>query len=434
MNRRKKNKEGEKNRESEKLIDKDSILRKTKSQLLEENRKKQVVPSYVKLPYPHLSKKKQKEAGQFKKFLELFTQLQVNIPFSEALDQMPVYAKFMKDLLTGRRKPRDDENIALSENCSAILQRKLPPKLKDPGAFTIPCTIGKVSVGNALCDLGASINLMPLAMMKKLGCGEPKPTKMMLTLADRSISYPYGVLEDVLVKVNDLVFPADFVILDMEEDDEIPLLLGRPFLATGRALIDLEMGELMLRFQDEQVVFNIFEAMKHRSENPQCYRVDVVDHIVEETTTKESPAPTLERVIVNSIESNDEDMSKEVEECVQQLAAGKQELLYTKFESLIPHQEEEAAKEEKEGGNFAKVPELKELPSHLKYVFLSKDTSKPVIISSTLTPLEEEKLMRVLRENQDALGWQISDLKGISPAYCMHKIHLDAEFKPVVQP
>jgi len=141
--------------------------------------------------------------------------------------------------------------------------------LKDPVAFTIPCTIGKVSVGRALCDLGASINLMPLSMMKKLGCGEPKPTKMTLTLVDRSVSYPYGVLEDVLVKVNDLLFPVDFVILDMEEDDETPLLLGRPFLATGRALIDVEMGELMLRFQNEQVVFNIFEAMKHRNENPQ---------------------------------------------------------------------------------------------------------------------------------------------------------------------
>jgi len=264
---KKKRDEGENN---ERLIDVDSILRRTKSQILAEGEKKHKVPSYVKLLYRHLSeeKKKEKQEGQFKKFMELFSQLQVNIPFSEALDQMSVYAKFMKDLLTGRRRLKDDENIALSENCSVILQRKLPPKLKDPRAFTIPCTIGKVNVGRALCDLGASINLMPLSMMKKLGCGEPKPTKMTLTLVDRLVSYPYGVLEDVLVKVNDLLFPAAFVILDMEEDDETPLLLGRPFLATGRALIDVEMGELMLRFQNEQVVFNIFEAMKHRNENP----------------------------------------------------------------------------------------------------------------------------------------------------------------------
>jgi len=158
------NEKKDKNDEEEKrepLIDADSMLRKIKSQLLNEMDQPQVIPSYVKLPYPHFSKKK-KEEGQFKKFMELFSQLQVNIPFREALEQMPVYAKFMKELLTGRRKPKDEENIALSENCSAILQRKLPPKLKDPGAFTIPCTIGKVHVGRALCDLGASINLMSL--------------------------------------------------------------------------------------------------------------------------------------------------------------------------------------------------------------------------------------------------------------------------------
>lgn len=126
------------------MIDVDPILRRIKNQILEGRDKKHEVSSYVKLTYPHLSKKKEKQEGQFKKFMELFTQLQVNIPFGETLDQMLVYAKLMTDLLTRRRKPRDDENIALSENCSAILQKKLPPKLKDPGAFTIPCTIGKV--------------------------------------------------------------------------------------------------------------------------------------------------------------------------------------------------------------------------------------------------------------------------------------------------
>ncbi|CAJ2665138.1 unnamed protein product [Trifolium pratense] len=280
----------------EKLIDEGSILRKTKKQILEDCGKEQIIPPYVKLPYPHLKKKKEKEEGQFKKFMEMFTKLQVNVPFGEALEQMPVYAKFMKDLLSGKRKLKDDENIALSEECSAILQRKLPPKLKDPGSFTIPCSIGELKIGRALCDLGASINLMPLSMMKKLKCGEPKPTRMTLTLADRSVTYPYGVLEDVLVKVNDLLFPADFVILDMDEDSEVPLLLGRPFLATGRALIDVELGELMLRFQDEQVIFNVFEAMRHQNENPQCYRVDVIENIVEETSRVEKPVLPMENL------------------------------------------------------------------------------------------------------------------------------------------
>jgi len=385
----------------------------------------------VMLPYPHLAKKKKKEESQFKKFMELFSQLQVNISSGEALDQMLVYAKFMKELLTGRRKPKDDENIALSENCSAILQKKLPPKLKDPGAFTIPCSIGPVDIGRALYDLGASIYLMPLSMMKKLGCGEPKPTRMTLTLVDRSISYHFGVLEDVLVKVNELVFPANFVILDMAEDEVMLLILRRSFLATGRALIDVEMGQLMLRFHNEQVVFNIFEAMKHRAENPMCYRIDVVEEIVEDNSREPQPTQPMEKAIVNSIDTCDHDEDLEVKECVKQLEASKQEVEPVKVEELVvatPKGAHTLSIEED------KNPELKELPSHLKYVFLSKDASKPAIINNTLTPLEEEKLMRVLRGNEGALGWKISDLKGISPAYCMHKIHMEAEYKPAVQP
>ena len=266
---------------------------------------------------------------------------------------------------------------------------------------------------------------MPRSMMKKLGCGEPKPTRMTLTLVDRSISYPFGVLEDVLVKVNELVFPADFVILDMVEDEEMPLILGRPFLATGLALIDVEMGELMLRFHDEQVVFNIFEAMKHRDDNPKCYRIDVVEEIVEDNSREPQPTRPLEKTIVNSIESCDHDEVLEVNECVRQLEPSKQAIEPVKLEELLveTHKRPEKSSKEEE-----KNPELKELPSHLKYVFINKDVSKPAIISSTLTPLEEEKLMRVLRDNQGALGWKISDLKGISPAHCMHRIHMEAEY------
>jgi len=127
--------------------------------------------------------------------------------------------------------------------------------------------------------------------------------------------------------------------------------------------------------------------------------------------------------MVNSIECGDNDMGDEVEECVQQLKASRTESARRKFEVL-----------ETKGVEKPVAPELKELPSNLKYVFLSEDATKPAIISSSLSALEEEKLMRVLRDNKAALGWNISDLKGISPAYCMHKIHLEAEYKPVVQP
>ncbi|XP_050877652.1 uncharacterized protein LOC127081447 [Lathyrus oleraceus] len=168
----------------------------------------------------------------------------------------------MKELLLGKRKLKDYENISLEKECSAIIQRNLPPKLTDPGRFIIPCSIGSLTISSALCDLEANINLMLLSMMRKLKYGEPKPTHMMLTLADRSIAYPYGILEDVMVKVDDLVFPIYFMILYMPEDSEIPLLLGRPFLGTCKAIIDVEMWELVLNFNNEKFVFNMFEALK----------------------------------------------------------------------------------------------------------------------------------------------------------------------------
>ncbi|CAJ2666538.1 unnamed protein product [Trifolium pratense] len=267
--------------------------------------------------------------------MKMLHDLQINIPFAEVLEQMPVYAKFMKDLLTKKRKPLDDDTIDMTEECSAIIQKKLPQKKKDPGSFTIPCSIGNISVGRALCDLGASINLMPLSMMKKIPGAVAKPTKMQLSLADRSIVHPYGILHDVLVRVAEFVFPADFVILDMEDDAEVePLLLGRPFLATGRALIDVEMGELMLRTHGEQVMFNVFKAMKHHDDEPQCFKVDVIEEVVEDVLVEETPSLPLERVIVNSIDDLEDEWDKEIEICLRQLEACKVEETPKDFENV----------------------------------------------------------------------------------------------------
>ena len=166
--------------------------------------------------------------------------MHINIPFADALAQMPSYAKFLKEILGNKRKLEDYETVKLNEECSAIILNKLPPKLKDPRSFTIPCTIGNCHFDKVLCDLGASINLMPLSIMQKLGLEEPKPTNVSLQLANRSITYPRGIVEDVLVKVDKFIFPVDFIVLDMEEDHEVPLILGRPFLATGRAMIDVQ--------------------------------------------------------------------------------------------------------------------------------------------------------------------------------------------------
>ncbi|CAJ2652694.1 unnamed protein product [Trifolium pratense] len=424
--------ENEKNKKIEKESD-EKLVEKKRGKGVEEKEvyKERENSFHAKLPYPRKKKAKANDHQQFKKFMKMLNDLQINIPFAEVLEQMPVYAKFMKELLTKKRKPLDDDTVDMTEECSSIIQKKLPQKKKDPGSFTIPCSIGNISVGRALCDLGASINLMPLSMMKKIPGAVAKPTRMQLSLADRSIVHPYGILHDVLVRVAEFVFSADFVILDMEDDAEVePLLLGRPFLATGRALIDVEMGELMLRTHGEQVMFNVFKAMKHHDDEPQCFKVDVIEEVVEDVSVEETPSLPLERVTANSIDDLEEEWDKEIEICLRQLEACKVEETSKEFENVYAVEEKESVKEDPKDT----TPELKELPSHLKYVFLGEDSSQPAIISSELSSLEAEKLVRVLRANKEAMGWSIEDLKGISPGFCMHKIKMEDEYKPVVQP
>ena len=190
------------------------------------------------VPYPQRLRRNQLDI-KFNKFMEIFKKLHINIPFAEALEKIPGYVKFMKDILAKKRKLGDYETVALSEECSAILQKKLPPKLKDPTNFTIPCAIGDVVIEKALCNLGANINFMPLSIFKKLNLGEACPTPVTLQLVDMSLTHLRGIIEDVLAKVDKFILSIDFIIIDMEEDKEVPIILGRPFLATGRALIDV---------------------------------------------------------------------------------------------------------------------------------------------------------------------------------------------------
>ena len=198
--------------------------------------------------------------------MEVFKKLHINISFANALEHMPIYVKFMKDILSRKIRLSEFEIVNLTKECSAILKRKLPQKLKDPGSFTNPCKIVNSIFERALCDLGASINLMPLSIFRQLRLSEARPTTVTLQLADRSLKHSRGVIEDVLVKVDKFIFPADFIVLDMEEDKEIPIIWGRPFLATGRAMIDVRKGELKLRVQDDEVRFSVFNVVRHPAE------------------------------------------------------------------------------------------------------------------------------------------------------------------------
>ena len=142
---------------------------------------------------------------------------------------MPLHAKFLKEVLSKKRKIAEEGIVNLTATCSATIQQKLPAKMKDPGSFTIPCSIGKYEFKKALCDYGASINLMPLSVLQRLSLGELTPTAITLQMADRSMAQLEGILEVVLVKVGKFVFPVDFVVMKMEEDTQVPFLYGRPF-------------------------------------------------------------------------------------------------------------------------------------------------------------------------------------------------------------
>ncbi|KAL2243646.1 UNVERIFIED_CONTAM: Retrovirus-related Pol polyprotein from transposon 17.6 [Sesamum indicum] len=296
-------------------------------------------PLVTRPPFPERFTKAKKEEEE-KEIFETFRKVEVNIPLLDAIKQIPRYAKFLKELCTSKGKLKGNERVSMGENVSAILQRKLPQKCKDPGTFSIPCKIGMIGIKKAMCDLGASINVMPLTIFESLKVGPLKETGVVIQLADRSVVYPEGVLEDVLVQVNELVFPADFYVLDMREDNSpnsTSILLGRPFL-------------------------------KRLEQKSMC---------------------TVEVSLWNSMDS---------------IAIGSED--------------------------HAPALELKELPKHLKYAFLGENKTLLVIISSKLTDLEEEKLIRVLREFREAIGWTIADIKGLSPSTCMHRILLEEGAKP----
>ena len=192
----------------------------------------------------------------------MLKKIEINIPFSEALTQKPHYTKYMKDILSIKRKIVEEGVVSLNATCSVVIKMSLPEKRQDLGSFTIPCKIGNSDMGKTLCDSGANINLMPLSVVKRLSLGELTPIPMTLHMANKTLAQPEGILEDVLIKVGKFIFPVDFVVIDIEEDKQVPLLLERPFLATGAALIDVKKGELTLRVGNEAMHFNLNHCLK----------------------------------------------------------------------------------------------------------------------------------------------------------------------------
>nr|GEZ17734.1 reverse transcriptase domain-containing protein [Tanacetum cinerariifolium] len=202
----------------------------------------------------------EKDDIQIQKFWNMFKQLHLNITLAEAFVLMPKYQKMLKALLTNKEKLQELANTHLNENCSTVILKKLPKKLGDPGKFLISCGFSELKC-KALADLGASINLMALFVWRKLGLPDLIPTQMTLELANRAIRTPDGIIRDVFVPIGKFTFSADFVVFNYESDPRVPLILGRPFLRTARALIDVHGEEMILCDGDERLTLN----MKHET-------------------------------------------------------------------------------------------------------------------------------------------------------------------------
>ncbi|GJX52082.1 reverse transcriptase domain-containing protein [Tanacetum coccineum] len=434
------------------------------------------------IPYPSRlndQKIREKANNQIEKFYQIFQDLHFDISFADALILMPKFASTLKSLISNKEKLFELARTPLNEHCSAVLLKKLPEKLGDPGKFLIPCDFPGMDECLALADLGASINLMPLSVWKKLSLPELTPTCMTLELADRSISQPIGIAEDVDVKVGKFQFPADFVIVDFDADPRVPLILGRSFLKTGRALIDVYEGELTLRVGKEAVTFNLDQTSRYSSnyDDNSVNRIDVIDMACEEYSQEVlgfsdviasgNPTPYYDPIVSTSsptltpfgdsdflleevdafLALEDDPTSPEVDDSyydpegdillLEAFLNDDPSLPLPTQGNYLPEIRKELkvceAKNDKSSIDEPPEVELKDLPPHLEYAFLEGDDKLPVIIAKDLSVEEKAALIKVLKSHKRAIAWKLSDIKGINPEFCTHKILMEEDYKPAVQ-
>ncbi|GJW75995.1 reverse transcriptase domain-containing protein, partial [Tanacetum coccineum] len=410
------------------------------------------------LPYPsRLAKEKVCEKNDIlaSKFMEIFRNLHFELSFADALIHMPKFAPMFKKMLKIKGKLIELTKTPLNENCT-------------------------------LADLGASINFMPLSIWKKLGLLGLNDTKMVLELADRTISKPTGVAENVFVKVGKFYFPADFVVLDFIANPRVPLIHGRPFIRTAHALINVYEGEITLRNDDQSLTlkcgdtpsisYNNFESLK---------KVDLIDVTCEEYSQEVldfsdsvaygNPSPEYNPIVSNSsptltpFEESDFLLFEEADAFI----AIDDEPISTKIDAMYydpegdilileaflncdplpppPHQGDylleirrdlKIVEPKKSSIEYAisyepksEPPEveLKDLPSHLEYAFLADNNKLPVIIAKDLSDDEKTTLIKVLKSRKQAIAWKLSDIKGINLEFCSHKILMEDDYEPAVQ-
>nr|GFA91578.1 reverse transcriptase domain-containing protein [Tanacetum cinerariifolium] len=371
------------------------------------------------IPYPSRrdnERRRDQANEQIDKFYEIFKDMSFEISFTDSLILMPKFTSTLKALIGNKEKLSEMARTSMNEHCSAVILNKLPRKLGDPGKFLIPCEFPGMDECLALSDLGASINLMPLFVWEALSLPKLTPTYMTLELVDRSVSKPIGIAKDVSFKVGVFHFPADFVVVDFEPDPRVPLILGSfsdttasgnptphddPIVSTTSPTLTPFGDSDFLIFEEADAFLGLKDDLNSPKINPFYYDPEG-DILLLESILNSKPLPPL---------PNHE----------QYLPSFKKELKVCEAKTVKPSVDEPPE------------VELKDLPPHLEYAFLEGDNKLPVIIAKELGDEEKSALIKVLKSHKRAIAWKLSDIQGINPEFCTHKILMKEDYKPTVQ-
>jgi len=367
-----------------------------------------------KVPFPKSPRRSKQELDDAR-CKAMMDKLIVEIPLIDVVKSSPMIRQYVKRMVT-KDLLTEKAVMTMSTQVSDIIQNKIPHKLPDPGSFVLNCGILNESFERCLCNLGSSVNLMPRSVALRLGLTDLEPAQITLVLADRSVRRPDGILCDVPIQVSTSYIPTNFVVLSYKKEPKDPLILGRPFLATTGAIIDV--GDLTMQFDMNKVV-------KKPTIDGQTFYVDTISSLADEFLMKMTPADPLKHALIPSIFTVPDGYGKLLDrtEHVMQLVA-QEDLIGTSSQAPII-------------GNWSpeKAPkvDLKPLPAELRYAFLGENSTYPVIVNASLNKAELTLLLSKLRKYRKALGYSLDYITGISPDLCRHRIHLKDESKSLVE-
>nr|GFA74222.1 reverse transcriptase domain-containing protein [Tanacetum cinerariifolium] len=397
------------------------------------------------IPYPsrHDNERRRDQANeQIEKFYEIFKDMSFEISFADALILMPKFASTLKALIGNKEKLSEMARTPMNEHCLAVILNKLPRKLREPGKFLIPCESPGMDECLALADLGASINLMPFSMWEGLSLPKLTPTCMTLELTDRSVSKPIGIAKDVSFKVGVFHFPADFVVVDFEPDPRVPLILRR-YSANYNQMTANKIDVICEEYSQEFLGFSDVTV----SGNPTPHD----DPIVSTTSPTLTPFWDSDFLLFEEADaflSLEDDLNlpkinpfyydPEGDILLLEAIMNSEPLPpIPNHEQYLPSFKKELkvceAKTVKSSVDEPPEVELKDLPSHLEYAFLEGDNKLPAIIAKELGDEEKSALIKVLKSHKRAIAWKLSDIQGINPEFCTHKILIEEDYKPEVQ-